>query len=202
LKHFEFQIQFLYSWVTWVFINDFNKSTIKAIKHQPKVRKITAFMLTLGKYRTKISVKQLISITVIWWRCEDWLRHFDNVLWDDLLRFFEILIIWRSFFFDLKLRRNIFFKTHGCFTVDLLKLRFFRYFFILVKQRVFGFTKLFLENKFTAHKKLACDDYVKETILVRVNIAVFVNMCIKFGNLGFYFIYQRLVLDFFYSLMS
>lgn len=160
LKHFEFQIQFLYSWITWVFVYDFNKSTIKTVKHQPKVRKITAFMLTLWKNRTKIPVKKLISIAIVWWRCEDWLRHSDNVLRDNLLRFFEVLVVWRGLFLNLKLRRNIFFKTHGSFTINFLKLWFFGYFFILVKKWVFRLTEFFLENEFTAHKKLTCNNYV------------------------------------------
>lgn len=159
-------------------------------------------MLTLWKYRTKVSIKKLISIAVIWWRSKDWLWHFDNVLRDDFVRFFKILIIWRSFFLNFELRRNIFFKTHCSFPVDFLELRFFGDFLILVKQRIFRLTEFFLENEFTSHKELTCNYNIQKTILIRINVTMLVNMSVKFCDLGFNFIYQWLILDFFYSLMS
>lgn len=159
-------------------------------------------MLTLWKYRTKVSIKKLISIAVIWWRSKDWLWHFDNVLRDDFIRFFKILIIWRRFFLNFKFRRNIFFKTHCSFAINLLELRFFWYLLILVKQRIFRLTEFFLENEFTSHKELTCNYDVQKTILIRVNVTMFVNMSVKFCYLGFYFINQWFVLDFFNSFMS
>lgn len=135
-------------------------------------------MLTLRKHRAKIPIKKLISVTIIWWKRQDWFWHFDNILRDDLIRFFQVLLDWRILLFNLKLRRNILLQTHGSLTINFLELWFFGYLFVLIKQRVFGLAKLFLKHKLASHEKLTCDNNVQKTIFVRVNIAVLIYMCI------------------------
>lgn len=109
LQHFQLQIQLLDSWVTWVFINNLDQSAVQTVKHQPKVRKITAFMLALRKHWAKIPIKKLISVAIIRQRRQDWFWHFDNILRNDFIRLFQVLIDWRVLLLYLKLRRDILF---------------------------------------------------------------------------------------------
>ncbi len=95
-------------------------------------------------------------------------------MWNDLIRLF-VLLNW-TIFFDLKLRRHVFFEAHSSFSIDLLKFWLFGYFFILRKEGILGFPKFLFENKLAPHKKLACNYYVKNTVFIRINIAMLVNV--------------------------
>ncbi len=94
---------------------------------------------------------------------------------DDLIRFFASLLD-RVFFLNLKLRRNIFFETHSGFAVDFLELGFFGDLFVLGEKRVLGLAELLLEYKLAAHEEFTCNDNVKETVLIRVEIGMLVHM--------------------------
>jgi hypothetical protein len=157
-------------------------------------------MLALRKYRPKIPIKKLISITFITWWSNYILWHFDYLLRDDLIWLFTSL--YRALFLDLKLRRNILFKTHSVFAIDILKLRLFGYFLIFSKERIFRLSKFFLEYKFTTQMQLTCNNDIEEAIFVWIDIRMLINMWIKFRDLSFDFINEGLIFNFFNSLMS
>lgn len=133
-------------------------------------------MLTLRKYRTKIPIKKLISICLVIWGWKDSLGHFNDVLRDHLLWFLCILLVRWNFFFNLEFWRDVLFETHCSFAINFFKLRFFRYFLVLCKKRIFRLPKLFLKDKFAAHKELASNYDVQKTIFIRVNITMFIHM--------------------------
>ncbi len=132
-------------------------------------------MLTGRKNRAKIPVKELVSIILRAGGGNKDLRHFDNLMGNDLIGFFACLFS-RAFVLNLKLRRNIFFKTHGGFAIYFLEFRFFGDLFVLSEERVLGLAELFLEYKLAAHEEFTGNNNIEETVFIRVEIGMLVHM--------------------------
>ena len=158
-------------------------------------------MLTLRKHRTEIPIQQLMSVALVAWGSDDILWHFHNLLRNYLIWLFASLF-YRIFLLNLKLWRHIFLETHGRFSINLLKLWFFRYFLVLGVERVLWFSELFFEYELAPHKKFAGDDDIEKTVLIRINVTMLVDMRIESGDFCFDFINKRFILDFLDSFMA